>query len=207
MIAFAEIETFPLSLEREKTFSDVHMGEIVDIEYKGKNTSNKSVIVEQVLSSCGCTVLDFPKDEVAPGGNVKIKVSLNTAQKSGMIEKFVKVYAKGFDKPLDLKFSGKVLPQKNPHLKKGSAIFSKKCSACHANAGMHKVGYQLYLADCASCHGVMREGLSAPALPESKFKHDSTKMYLKQMIAHGSANKLMPGFSEKNGGPLGNLIK
>ena len=43
------------------------------------NTSDKPVVLETVVASCGCTTPEWSKEPVAPGGTTQIKVGYNAA--------------------------------------------------------------------------------------------------------------------------------
>lgn len=73
-------------------FGDVPQETIVEYNYTFTNTGKKPLIVSSADGSCGCTVADYPKEPVMPGGSGEIKVSFSTANKTaGHIEKSVSV--------------------------------------------------------------------------------------------------------------------
>ena len=78
---------------------------------------------------------------------------------------------------------------------------SEKCAKCHVARGVGSCR-DLYLADCAFCHGDNGEGKSASALNSQEYltKHDAG--YIKDWIANGKEGSGMPGFSKTKGGPL-----
>lgn len=58
--------------------------------FEFKNTGKADLILTNCSSSCGCTVPNWPKDPIPPGGKGKIKVTYNT-QRLGAINKSVYV--------------------------------------------------------------------------------------------------------------------
>lgn len=73
-------------------FGDVGQEQIVTHDYTFTNNGKKPLVVSSAEGSCGCTVADYPKEPVAPGGTGVITVSFSTANKEpGHIEKSVAV--------------------------------------------------------------------------------------------------------------------
>jgi hypothetical protein len=75
----------------DSTFQDlgtVKEGPEVEISFKFKNTGNKNLIIQKVTASCGCTVVETPRQPFQPGetGSIKAKFTteghLNTNNKS-----------------------------------------------------------------------------------------------------------------------------
>ncbi len=73
-----------ISFEKDKhDFGRLSKGEMVSYSFKFRNTGDAPLVVSECKASCGCTVADFPKNEIAPGGEGFITVSFNSAQKRG----------------------------------------------------------------------------------------------------------------------------
>ena len=190
--------------KKEIKFDTVYSGETINVTYTDTNDSENDIIIQKTRTSCGCTIVSHTKEAIKPQENYNIQASINTVYKTGKITKRIYVYFQSNKNPLEISVSGKVLPQPDSHIsKKNSGIFSQTCSACHANPGQGRTGFQLYLADCAVCHGIFREGLSAPPLPINNVMK-STDEYIENIISNGSADQYMPAFSSENGGPLSN---
>jgi hypothetical protein len=54
-----------------------------------KNVGKTPLIISNASASCGCTVPEFPKEPIMPGKTGQIKVTFNTAGKSGPFQKTV----------------------------------------------------------------------------------------------------------------------
>lgn len=81
-----------ISFETEKhDFGDVSQGEKVSHEFKFKNSGNKPLVLSNVLTTCGCTATDWPKDPIAPGKSGTIEVKFNTTNRSGKQNKVVTI--------------------------------------------------------------------------------------------------------------------
>jgi mono/diheme cytochrome c family protein len=188
--------------KKDIKFDTVYSGETIKVTYTDTNNSENDLIIQKTRTSCGCTILSYPKEPIKSQESYNIQASIDTVYKTGKITKRIYVYFQDKIKPLEINVRGKVLPQPDSHIsKKDPGIFSQTCSACHANPGHGRTDFQLYLADCAVCHGIFRGGLSAPALLVDNILKLSD-VSLANIIANGSADKNMPAFSSEKGGPL-----
>lgn len=77
----------------EHDFGTIKQGDSPETVFKFTNTGNEPLIIENAKGSCGCTVPDWPKDPIAPGGKGEIKVQFNSAGKSGDQSKSVTLTA------------------------------------------------------------------------------------------------------------------
>jgi len=57
-------------------------------EFKFKNTGKEAFVITNARGSCGCTVPEWPKEEIAPGKEGPIRVSYDT-KRPGAINKNV----------------------------------------------------------------------------------------------------------------------
>lgn len=53
------------------------------------NTGEANLIISDAKASCGCTVPDYPKEPIVPGGQGSIKVVFNPMDRTGMQNKSV----------------------------------------------------------------------------------------------------------------------
>lgn len=77
-----------------------------------KNTGKEPLILNNVRSSCGCTVPEWPKEPIKKGGKGTIKVSYNT-RITGSFHKEITVYSNAEGDPVVLHIKGKVEPVAN----------------------------------------------------------------------------------------------
>ena len=80
------------SMKFEKTphdFGTISQGERVTTQFKFKNTGGSDLVISDAHGSCGCTVPDYPRKPIPPGGEDVIKVEFNSEGKSGKNEKTV----------------------------------------------------------------------------------------------------------------------
>ena len=73
-------------------FGMIHESEVVTYEFAYTNNGKTPLIISAALGSCGCTVPDYTKEPVAPGKTMNIKVTFNSAGKSGHQEKTVSIH-------------------------------------------------------------------------------------------------------------------
>lgn len=72
------------------------------------NTGNAPLVIEDVKSSCGCTVPKKPEEPVMPGETGKIEVKYDT-KRVGPIRKTVTVYSNSDEPVKALKIKGTVI--------------------------------------------------------------------------------------------------
>lgn len=76
--------------------------------FEFKNVGDAPLIIEDVKSSCGCTVPKKPEEPVMPGETGKIEVKYNT-KNPGYIRKTVTVYSNTDEPVKALKIKGQVV--------------------------------------------------------------------------------------------------
>ncbi len=89
----AEIKdpTTVLIMDSTYNFGKVADGEIVEFNYRFKNTGSKPLIVSNVSASCGCTVPEKPEQPILPGETGFIKVKFNSEHRVGRAHKTINV--------------------------------------------------------------------------------------------------------------------
>jgi len=98
-------------IEWEKTEIDcgkIFYKEPIKLEFNFKNTSMVPLIIENVESTCGCTVTEFPRKPIMPGKSSKIIVTYD-AENIGFFKKTVYVYTNTAEKRTVLTFYGEVV--------------------------------------------------------------------------------------------------
>lgn len=76
--------------------------------FKFTNTGNAPLVIENVTSSCGCTIPKKPEEPIMPGETGEIEVKYDT-KRVGPIRKTVTVYSNADEPTKALKIKGKVL--------------------------------------------------------------------------------------------------
>jgi hypothetical protein len=78
-------------------------------EFNFKNTGTEPLILNDVHSTCGCTVPSWPKEPVKAGETSKIVVVYNT-KRVGPINKSISVASNATSTPIVLRIKGNVVP-------------------------------------------------------------------------------------------------
>lgn len=68
-------------------FGDVKTGTKVSYTFKYKNTGTDTLKIDNVVSSCGCTVPKEYAKVVPPGGSATIEVQFDSTDKMGVVNK------------------------------------------------------------------------------------------------------------------------
>ena len=76
--------------------------------FKFTNNGDDPLIISSVQASCGCTVTDYSKDPVMPGGEGYVKATYNAAN-VGVFNKTVTVNANTDGQPVLLTIKGTVV--------------------------------------------------------------------------------------------------
>ena len=73
-------------------FGTLQQGETGAFDFEFVNNGKTPLVISDAHASCGCTVANYPKDPVAPGKTGVIKVTYNSAGKSGHQEKSIVIH-------------------------------------------------------------------------------------------------------------------
>ena len=73
----------------EYNYGTIKQGQVVNHDFKFKNAGKEPILITNAQGSCGCTVPEYPKEAIKPGGTGVIKVTFNSSGKSGMQDKTV----------------------------------------------------------------------------------------------------------------------
>ena len=81
-----------LKLESESVeFGDLKLGTEVTKNVKITNVGNAPLIITSAVGSCGCTVPEFPKTPIAPGGSADLKINYSVGSVPGAFNKTVTI--------------------------------------------------------------------------------------------------------------------
>lgn len=72
-------------------FGPIFSGEKVTYNFRFSNTGDAPLVILNTRSGCGCTVGDYPKEPIPPGGDAKITVQFNSAGRRGFQSESVRV--------------------------------------------------------------------------------------------------------------------
>jgi hypothetical protein len=74
-------------------FGEIISGEKVTYTFKFTNVGNAPLVINTANATCGCTVPEFTKDPVQPGGTGSVAVTFDSEGKTGMNSKTVTLIA------------------------------------------------------------------------------------------------------------------
>ncbi len=77
----------------EHDFGDIPEGVTKETTFAFTNTGDAPLIISNAKGSCGCTVPEWPRTPIQPGESAEMKVSFNSANKSGTERKTVTITA------------------------------------------------------------------------------------------------------------------
>ncbi|MDH5608359.1 MAG: DUF1573 domain-containing protein [Cyclobacteriaceae bacterium] len=100
--------------EENFDFGTIKEGEVVNHSFTFTNSGDAPLIITSATASCGCTVPDWPKEPIAPGGTGVIKVQFNSQNKPGVQNKTVSITANTYPKVTRLNIKANVTKADNP---------------------------------------------------------------------------------------------
>jgi hypothetical protein len=80
-----------------KELDAIKEGDLINVNWRFKNTGNRPLVIANTDTSCGCTVVEKPKKSVAPGSEGIIKVKFNSKNLHGWQRKDVSVFVNDKD--------------------------------------------------------------------------------------------------------------
>ena len=89
-------------------FGSVNDGEKVSYAFKFKNTGKSPLIISNAIASCGCTVPDYPRTPIVPGGEGVISVVFDSTGKPGKQSKTITLTSNTLPPTTDLYLTGEV---------------------------------------------------------------------------------------------------
>lgn len=92
-------------------FGEVKEGEIVVKTFKFANEGKVPLLISDARSTCGCTVPNWPKNPIEPGGSGAIKVEFKTEGKTQNQRKPVVVTANTYPAQTQIYLQGFVRPK------------------------------------------------------------------------------------------------
>lgn len=89
-------------------FGNVPLGTPVSITFEVKNSGNAPLLITKVDPSCNCTLVDYTKNEIAPGEKGFVKATYD-AKIMGKFDKRIFLYTNAFEGEMDLILKGEVI--------------------------------------------------------------------------------------------------
>lgn len=89
-------------------FGTIEQGERVAYAFKFKNVGKSDLVISSAKGSCGCTVPEYSKVPVSPGGTGKVDVIFDSDGKKGHQDKTVTLMANTNPNTVVLRITGEV---------------------------------------------------------------------------------------------------
>ena len=96
-------------IETNYDFGDILQGESVSHEFILKNNGDADLLISAAKGSCGCTVPQWPKDPIVKGESAVIKITFNSAGKSGKQNKTVTLVSNAIPNTKVITINGNII--------------------------------------------------------------------------------------------------
>lgn len=89
-------------------FGEIIQGQKVRHIFKFKNVGEGDLVISDAKTSCGCTVSEYPRNPVPPGGEGEVVVEFDSENKQGQVSKTVTLFANTIPNETELKIKGTI---------------------------------------------------------------------------------------------------
>ena len=97
--------------ESSYNFKSAKEGAEVSHDFEFTNEGKSDLLISNAVASCGCTVPEWPKEPIPPGGGGKIKATFNTTGKSGQQHKSITITANTKPEKTEVFIEGEVIKE------------------------------------------------------------------------------------------------
>lgn len=97
--------------DKSKDFGDITQGDVVKHVFKFKNTGTEPLVLSNVITSCGCTATEWPREPIAPGASAVIDATFNSKGKMGKQNKVITVVSNSAEGSARVSIISNVLPK------------------------------------------------------------------------------------------------
>ena len=94
--------------ETEHDFGEIRQGSTARFVFTFKNTSNESIVLQTVRTTCGCTAAEWTEEPLASGASGAVNIEFD-ADRSGAFRKKITVFFDKQRKPEVLWVRGEVI--------------------------------------------------------------------------------------------------
>mgnify|MGYP000997061082 CR=1 FL=1 len=89
-------------------FGTITEGDVVRHAFHFKNTGDHPLLISSAVASCGCTVPEWPKEPIPPGGEGDIVVEFNSKKRTGHQQKNVMIHSNAQQAAMSIGFTADV---------------------------------------------------------------------------------------------------
>ena len=110
-VLFAQEATKSVLIFEKNTHDFGHIDEdggVVSCRFEGVNSSSHTIEVEKIVTTCGCTTVEFNKKPIPAGEKFSFKVAFNPLSRPGRINKQIFIEASDSEKEIQLNIIGYV---------------------------------------------------------------------------------------------------
>lgn len=192
-----------LKIDPEKiSLGKVISGTVAEGHFTITNLGSHPLHIDEILSYCGCTIVDFSPQELQPNKSLEIQFTLDTHELSGRVIRQITVNSNDSLRPsVDVEVTVFALSESHKAID-GKSPFDEGCIRCHGNVAFDDMGEPLFQKVCASCHGNYGLGGLAPTINDFDYVTAHQPNYFRNIIKFGVDQSAMPGFHALAGGPL-----
>jgi len=97
--------------ETEFNFDDIQQGEKVAHTFKISNDGDAPLVISNVLTTCGCTASNWPREPILPGDSSQIDVTFDSTGKVGHQNKVITIMSNASNNPAHVKIVVNILPK------------------------------------------------------------------------------------------------
>jgi len=106
----------------EYNFGTINQGEVAKYTLKIKNSGKSPLLINNIITPCGCTTPVWPKEPIAPGKSSEIQISFNSAGKQGAQSKVLVIQSNNRDGDVNFTLKGTVSTDAMPKEKTNGPV-------------------------------------------------------------------------------------
>lgn len=92
-------------------FGDINEGDRVEHTFEFENSGDQPLIFSNVLTTCGCTASNWPREPIAPGEMSAVTVTFNSAGKPGIQKKVITILSNAINNRERIYITTNVIPK------------------------------------------------------------------------------------------------
>lgn len=97
--------------EESFDFGDIVAGDVVDHIFEFENSGDQPLIFSNVLTTCGCTAPDWPREPILPGETSFLTITFNSAGKAGVQNKVITIITNAINNRERIRITTNVMPK------------------------------------------------------------------------------------------------